>query len=175
MKDIKGFEGLYAISRNGKVWCYPRTIIQKSPWGGFMKRKWKGHWLKSNTNKKGDWYMSIALQRENRKIRKGFKVHRLLAQAFIPNPLNLLEVNHKNGIKTDNRIENLEWVTRKQNMEHSWEKGFSKPLPHKLTSKQVLEIRNKYSRKEYKKIGRKYKVSPSTIGEILRRKTWTHI
>jgi len=89
MKDIKGYEGRYGITKDGRIWSYPRIITKKNNHGEIQDFKWKGGWLKSNSTKKGDWYYSIALGKKNR---KGFKIHRLVAQAFIPNPKNLLEV-----------------------------------------------------------------------------------
>lgn len=57
---------------------------------------------------------------------KNFSVHRIIAEEKIPNPLNLPQVNHKNGIKTDYTVENLEWVSAKDNMHHSWTNGLQK-------------------------------------------------
>ena len=91
-KDIKGFDGLYQISNLGNV---------KS-----LKRKYRKNEIFIKKHKDKNGYTFVALSKNN--ISKNFLVHRLVAQAFIPNPDNLLEINHKNEIKDDNRVENLE-------------------------------------------------------------------
>lgn len=186
MKDIKGYEGLYAITREGKVWSHPRIIIKKDKRGILTHFKWKGRWMRLNTTKKGDWYYSISL---SKKGRKGFKVHRLVAQAFIPNPKKLLEINHINGIKTDNRVENLEWCTRKQNLvkgmktlpniRRKHKRGEDNPH-HKLTEKDVKTIRmlikKRKSPKSHdiscRKLAKIYGVSSPTIQGIVRGIYW---
>lgn len=110
-------------------------------------------------------------------------VHRLVALAFIPNPKNLAQVNHKNGIKTDNRVENLEWISVSQNINHAYATGlkFGKrgeaASKSKLTEKQVREIREKFKTGDYGKtdLGRLYNVSFSAIDLIIRRVNWAHI
>lgn len=100
-KDVKGFEGVYQISNKGRLKSF---------------KKYKEGYVLSNVNKKGD-YLSVVLKYKD-KI-KYIRIHTLVAQAFIPNPLNKPEVNHKDGNKQNNRVENLEWVTRKENAAHA--------------------------------------------------------
>ena len=102
--------------------------------------------LKSNLKKSG--YLYITLCKDKQHYTKD--VHRLIAETFIPNPENKPCVNHKNGIKTDNRVENLEWVTQSENVLHAFRVLHRKPVKSMLgrsgakspTSKIVLQIKN---------------------------------
>ena len=98
MKDIKGYEGLYKVTDKGEVISVRR-----------------GKMLKPQKKRKG--YLFVILC--NNKHRRRFYVHRLVAEAFIENPCSKEQVNHINGVKNDNRVSNLEWVTAKENIFHA--------------------------------------------------------
>lgn len=114
-KDIKGYEGLYLVSNIGRVKSLPRTI-QKSD--GRTQPVFEKI-LTPSTDKDG--YKITTLFKG--KKRKMLKVHRVVAEAFITNLENKPQVNHINGIKDDNRIENLEWSTISENRQHAYDNG----------------------------------------------------
>lgn len=101
-KDVKGFEGLYRVSNTGKVLSLPRNGTN-------------GSIRKQSIDKDG--YKQIILFKDNKKYYK--RVHRLVAEAFIPNLKEKPEINHLNNNRKDNRVENLEWCTNKENLEYS--------------------------------------------------------
>lgn len=94
-----------------------------------------------------------------------YKLHRLIAKAFIPNPHNYIEVNHINGIKSDYRVENLEWCSPKMNMAHAVATGL---LKHKLSKTQVEEIKKLHQEgKPKQELARRFNVHRSTISRVV--------
>ncbi len=126
-------------------------------------------------------YVSIILSTNN--IRKKYLVHRLVAEVYIPNPDNKPEVNHKNGIKSHNRVVNLEWNTSKENALHSVKVlknniGINNHQS-KFTEKEIQYIRSNYipRHKEFGQgaLSRKFNVSQITISRIIHNKTWVNL
>lgn len=118
-KDIVGFEGIYQISNFGRVKSLPK-LVERGKWGSFTLPE---RLLHPNVNKSRG-YVEITLGTKKCPGRR-FKVHRLVAEAFIPNPDNLPEVNHKDENKENNKVDNLEWCTRKYNANYgtNFERG----------------------------------------------------
>lgn len=128
-------------------------------------------------DKKG--YIHITLS--NNGIRKTFLVHRLVAEHFIDNPNNLLQVNHIDGDKSNNNVTNLEWVTPSDNIIHSFNNGLSNYSGEnngksKLTLLEVIEIKKLINNKiKLKDIAKQFNVHPNTISEIKRGIKWKHV
>ena len=97
MKDIKNYEGLYGITSCGKVWSY-RNKKFLEPWDN------------------GNGYLLVTLCKDNQK--KNYKIHRLVAEAYLPNPENLPQINHKDENKANNCLQNLEWCDAKYNVNY---------------------------------------------------------
>lgn len=110
-KDIKGYEGLYQVSNDGRVKSLPKTWTC-GRYGTVRHNDEKIMKLCNN----GEGYLRVNLSKNGKT--KWYSVHRLVGEAFIPNPYNLSEINHKNECTTDNSIENLEWCDRLYNMNY---------------------------------------------------------
>jgi len=152
-KNINGFEN-YKASSLGKVRRF--SVLKPS-------QTYRG-------------YLIVGLYAN--RVKKTLLVHRIIAKAFIPNPKNLPEVNHKNGIKTDNRVVNLEWVTSSYNSIHSLKNGLQKPLRgndhpgFKVSEERVTEIRSLFRTGKFTQIslGNKFGIAQQTVSKIINNK-----
>lgn len=121
-RPVKGYEGHYEVSNLGNVRSikFGKTLILKASY----TRGYKQVYLYLNGKSKHS------------------PIHRMVAESFIDNPLNKEQVNHKNGIKDDNRLENLEWVTRSENTKHAIKMGLLTPPENKTpkSSKKILQV-----------------------------------
>jgi len=118
MQDINGYEGRYAVTEDGRVWRHARvsTFVQS---GRVRSRRLPGKWLSPGIRTDGYPFVNVT----DGTIPRSLPIHRLVAQAFVPNPNGRTEVNHIDGDKLNNSVVNLEWVTHSENMIHAWASG----------------------------------------------------
>jgi len=170
-KDIPEWEELYQASTLGRIrskdsWVNNRHFVS-------LKLR-KGRIRQLCPDKAG--YLKVGLY-------KGYKgitttVHRLVALTFLPNPENKPQVNHKNGKKWDNRVENLEWCTMAENRQHAFATGLQsqkgeKNTQAKLTLEKAVEIRERHAKGErIYLLVKEYGVSQGCITEIINNRNW---
>lgn len=173
-KDIPEYEGIYQVSNLGRVKSLSRN-----------RKNWvsKFSTLKERILKQqilnGYYHVRLCIDKQY----KTCLVHRLVATAFLENIENKPQVNHKNGVKTDNKVSNLEWVTKSENQNHAYATGLQSYFGgenrwnSKMTDEKVLEIRQKYATNNYtyKQLADEYNVKTVCIFKIVKRKTWKHI
>ena len=166
-KPIKNFEGIYEISDEGYIITLKRDKYIKE------ERQTKGY-----KNKKG--YLEFDFRRQGGTTKL---VHRLVAEAFIPNPNDLPQINHKDGNKTNNRVDNLEWCDNSYNQKHAFENGLQKGNFYhpnsKLTYDDVMYIKKHYIRNKrgsgLHSLAKKFGVCDTTIKQILRGDSYKNI
>lgn len=184
-KNIIGYEGLYQISNMGRVKRLDKAIKCKAGKFRIVHEKI----LSPGNNGKG--YLFVGLVKDG--DRKQHYIHILVGTYFIPNPENKPDINHKRGIKKDNRATQLEWTTKKENSKHAFDNGLLPQLKkmHKLAGIATIGSKGNFSvLKEadipvifdlskneltQQEIAEIYNVNRATIGYILNRKTWKHV
>lgn len=157
-RDIKGYEGLYQVSSFGRVRSLDRL--------DGANRRLTGKILKCGTDKDG--YLQVTLCKDSTKSTK--KIHRLVAQAFVSNSENKPEINHIDEDKANNRVNNLEWSTRKENNNHGTHNERSsrtQSIPIISTNLKTGECREFYGTNE---CGRQLNLNPGHINEVLKGK-----
>lgn len=157
--NMESYDNKYQISNLGNVKSLKRQEkIMKSSLDGCG-------YLRVSLYKNGKYYTH--------------NIHRLIAIHFIPNPENHSSVNHINGNKLDNRVENLEWISHKDNILHAWNTGLCKPLTGKnngmtkLTESDILAIRS--DNRPASQIAKDYNIHECSVSGIKTRRTWKHI
>ena len=173
-KDILGFETRYQISNLGRVKSLIRTFTKKDgvkmTIGGKLLTIQESEYLKVSFSECGNT--------------NTFTIHRLIAIAFIPNPKNKPQVNHIDGNKHNNDIQNLEWCTSRENVIHAIDSGLmngrlkgSKNHFSKLNEVEVLYIRKNFNHTNIsmKELTSKFNIKKATLYRIINRTAWKHI
>jgi len=165
-KDIERYEGLYQVSNLGRV----RSLARENGYGSRKETRLR----KFKISRYGRAEIVLS---KNKKL-KNYFVHRLVAKAFIPNPFNKPCVNHKDGNPLNNRVENLEWVTYKENDLHARKNklyGGEKNNTAKLKEKDVVFIRENFGKFSYKELAKMFDITPNHIYKIIKKYCWKYV
>jgi len=174
-KPVKGYESYYEVSNEGNIRTIERII--KLPTHQYLKKQKLLTQFKDNRG-----YFHVKLYNGNGKC-KSLTTHRIVALTFLNNPKELIEVNHIDHNKHNNCLSNLEWITRSDNIKHSYicrdpktYKG-SGNKNSKLIEEEVINIRKEYknTKTTYKQLSNKYNVGITLIGYIINNKIWNHV
>lgn len=149
-RDIKGYEGYYQVSNLGRVRSLDRYIVNKKG----ERKHFTERYLTQVSRRD---YLGVTLSKNDKS--KMFSTHILVAKAFIANPENKPEVNHIDGNKQNNKVDNLEWCTRSENELHAYKNGLAKP------SDRQKQVAKKYAKENYSKKVLQYSLDGNFIKE----------
>lgn len=163
MKPIRGYEGRYSVTSDGRVWSHVSN-----------------RFLCPQPHSLG--YRTIMLSKGSRGLLKCHYIHRIVAQAFVENPDAYTEVNHKDGVKENNDASNLEWCTHLHNMRHAERTRLRKAAKgeqhgmSKLDGRSVNRIRAlRVEGQTLREIAQRFSVSMSLVSHIARNNIWKHV
>ena len=190
LKDIPGYEGLYAVSVNGQIWSYPKK-------GNRYCAKWLKALLSKNVKGRIKPYYTSRIMLVKDGITKTLRISRLVALTYLPNSQNLPQINHKDGNTSNNHVDNLEWASASSNMSHAVENRLfdihsgAQDITRSNNGKKTgalngMKSRRRFSiseancirqiyevgRKSYRAIARAYRCSDKTISNICKGRTY---
>lgn len=178
-KDVVNYEGLYQVSNLGRIKTLDR--IKEFP-NGIKHIVRRESLMKLKLTQFG--YLTVKLYKHSVGKSKDYFVHKLVLMMFSPNPENKLEGNHKNGIKTDNTLGNLEWCTRAENNRHAIDTGLlvahkgSKVYNAKFTEEKIALIRRFYRRfpkTKQRDFAKRTEICYKQLNQILKNSIWKHV
>lgn len=178
-KPVVGYEGLYEVSDLGRVRSVARSLVRKNRWGGNHEHRFESVVLRTRVNRKG--YEIVALCKPVKQYRRTL-AHKIVMRAFVGTPQPGFEINHKNAIKTDNRLSNLEYCTHAENMRHAAQHGLVPPMPGEANPRSILTEPLVRLLRQMRACGATYKrlsflfgIGRTTVGHIIFRRSWPHV
>lgn len=172
-KPVVGYEGLYEVSNLGNVKSVDKVVQTKRGSRHYPERR-LSEWVDHKN------YKTVLLCKNGKQ--RTTKVHRIVAEAFIENPLGYKQINHIDCDKRNNNVSNLEWCNNSRNQKHAYEHGLNTPRQgelnggHKLVEKQVIEIRRLYDKGvDVSELSKRYCVTKTQIRRIVNYKSWKYL
>lgn len=146
-KDVKGYEGLYQVSNSGLIRSVERFDCKN--------KRQQEVILKHSNNGKG--YSNVVLCKNGKP--RTFYIHKIVAEAFIPKIEGKNFINHKDGNKQNNNVNNLEWCTRSENMKHAYKNGLAHVVNKKLSDEDIKYIQSQKGKKSCFELAKEFDVS----------------